>query len=117
MPTRPWDIVALVKAWPGPLTRVDAVEADGQRVLGAHDNRPGRQPMPGLSSRERQALALLALEQTNKEIAFALGISASTVGVLLHRAAKKLRTATRRELTARAKELESNESSSLDGET
>jgi DNA-binding CsgD family transcriptional regulator len=59
-----------------------------------------------LSCRERQAMALLALEQTNKEIAFALGISASTVGVLLHRAAQKLQTTTRGELIAQAKALD-----------
>jgi DNA-binding CsgD family transcriptional regulator len=59
-----------------------------------------------LSSRERQAMALLALEQTNKQIAFELGISASTVGVLLHRAAQKLGTRARSELIAQAKTLE-----------
>jgi len=88
-------------------TLVDALEADGRRLVVAHDNRPRRHPVCGLSSRERQALALLALEQTNKQIAFALGISASTVGVLLHRAAQKLGTATRPELIIQAKALES----------
>ena len=113
MRTRVWDIVALVEAWAGHWTRVDAAEVDGRQLVAADDNRTRRQPRPGLSYRERQALALLALEQTKKQIAFALGISASTVGVLLHRAAKKLNTTTRSELTARAKELESKEPNSL----
>ena len=77
------------------------LEADGRRFVVAHDNRPRRHPVCGLSSRERQALALLSLEQTNKQIA------ASTVGVLLHRAAQKLGTATRPELIIQAKALES----------
>jgi DNA-binding CsgD family transcriptional regulator len=105
MRTRVWDIVALVQAWDAHGSLVDPLQADRRRLVVDHDNRPGRQPMPTLSSRERQALSLLALEQTNKQIAFALGITASTVGVLLHRAAKKLNTTTRGELTARAKAL------------
>ena len=113
MRTRVWNNVTFVEAWAGHSTPVNALEADGQRVVVVHDNRLGHQPTRGLSCRERQALALLALEQTNKEIAFALGISASTVGVLLHRAAKKLNTMTRGELTARAKELELKEPNSV----
>ena len=38
---------------------------------------------------------------TNKVIAYEMGISASTVGVLLHRAARKLDCQTRGELLAR----------------
>ena len=117
MRTRLWELLALVEAWAAHWTLVDVLESDGRRFVVAHENQTGCQPMPGLSPRERQALALLALEQTNKQIAFALGIAASTVGVLLHRAAKKLNTTTRGELTACAKELESKEPSSSHRET
>jgi len=87
-------------------TLVDAPEANERRFVLAHDGRPRPYPLVRLSSRELETLALLALNQTNKEIAFALGLSASTVGVLLYRAAQKLGTRTRAELTAQAKALD-----------
>jgi DNA-binding CsgD family transcriptional regulator len=43
-----------------------------------------------LTSRERHAVRLAMARATNKEIAWALGVSASTVGVFLWRAASKL---------------------------
>jgi DNA-binding CsgD family transcriptional regulator len=53
-----------------------------------------------LTPRERQAAALVARGHSNKLIAFELRIAHSTVGVLLHRAAKKLGTTTRAQLAA-----------------
>ena len=44
----------------------------------------------GLSSRERQVVAYAAIGQSTKETAYALGISDTTVRVLLARAMKKL---------------------------
>lgn len=60
-------------------------------------------PFSVLSAREREAVLALRTCATNKEIAIRLGASCSTVGVLLHRAALKLRAATRRELIAIAR--------------
>lgn len=87
-------------------TLFEVLEPDGRRFVALHDARLRRRIGSALSWRERQAMELLALEQTNKQIAFELGVSASTAGVLLHRAAQKLGTRTRTELLARAKALE-----------
>jgi DNA-binding NarL/FixJ family response regulator len=57
-------------------------------------------PLAGLSSRERAVVLALGPDLLNKEIGAALGISASTVGVLLYRAAKKLGTRSRQQLLA-----------------
>jgi len=52
-----------------------------------------------LTPREREVVALAATGESNKAIGYRLGISASTVGVLLWRAAGKLGVS-RRELRA-----------------
>jgi DNA-binding CsgD family transcriptional regulator len=65
-----------------------------------------RVPRPdALSPRERQALSFAVLGDSNKLIAYELGISASTVGVLLYRAAQKLRCRSRAELLQKFQEL------------
>jgi DNA-binding CsgD family transcriptional regulator len=66
-------------------------------VLVSRDDRAPRLA-PALSPRERDAVRLAATGRTNKEIAFELGIAASTVGVHLHRAAAKLGARSRAEL-------------------
>jgi len=48
-----------------------------------------------LSERERQAVSLAALGQSNKLIAYELGVSLSTVSAYLARAAAKLGVSTR----------------------
>jgi DNA-binding CsgD family transcriptional regulator len=58
-----------------------------------------------LSPREREAVSRAMLGESNKVIAYELGVSASTVGVLLHRAARKLGSRTRAELLARFREF------------
>jgi DNA-binding CsgD family transcriptional regulator len=79
-------------------TLVGVYERDGKSFLVARYN-DVRVPRPAsLSPRERQALAVGLLSESNKAIAYKLGISASTVGVLLHRAAQKLGCRTRVEL-------------------
>jgi DNA-binding CsgD family transcriptional regulator len=68
-----------------------------------------RAPSPGagvetLTERERQIVEQAMLGRTNKEIAYTLGISDSTVRVLMARAARRLGAQSRRELLARAAE-------------
>jgi DNA-binding CsgD family transcriptional regulator len=89
----------------GRWTLVDTYLRDGEQYVVARCNNPGVPPLKPLSARERQALALAAHGNSNKVIAFEMGISASTVGVLLHRAAQKLRCRTRADLLAHFQQL------------
>jgi DNA-binding CsgD family transcriptional regulator len=74
-------------------------------IVAPPDDTPSLGPS-ALSLREREALRLALLPDiTNKVIAFEMGISASTVGVLLCRAKRKLGGASRSELLARFREL------------
>jgi DNA-binding CsgD family transcriptional regulator len=84
---------------------VDTYERNGKRYVVARRN-DVRLPRPdALSPRERQALGFALLGDSNKLIAYELAISASTVGVLLHRAAQKLGCHSRLELLERFREL------------
>lgn len=95
---------AAVASWKGLVstrwTLVDQFESDGKRWVLAHRNEPRLGGLDALTERERQALGFAALGHTNKLVAYELGVSASTVAVLLHRAARKLGVATREELLA-----------------
>ena len=77
---------------------VEHFESDGKRYVLACRNDVTLGSLASLATRERQALAYAALGHSNKMIAYEMGISASTVGVLLHRAAKKLDAPTRVDL-------------------
>jgi DNA-binding CsgD family transcriptional regulator len=74
--------------------------ADGKRYLVARRNQAPREGVPGLTPREREATAHAALGQTNKIIGWEMGVSPETVGVFLHRAARKLGVENRAELIA-----------------
>jgi len=81
---------------------LDQFDSDGRRFVVALENAtPTRPPRRDLSDREHQVMTQAHLGHTNKVIAYELGLSASTVRVLLHRAAKKLGASTRREAVAR----------------
>jgi DNA-binding CsgD family transcriptional regulator len=54
--------------------------------------------LDALTERERQVVLQATLGFTNKEIAYALGVSASTVRVLMARAAGRIGVRTRAEL-------------------
>jgi DNA-binding CsgD family transcriptional regulator len=86
-----------------PLTRarwtlVDSFEQGGGRYVVARENQSSLEGLEALTDRERQTVVYLAIGQSTKETAYALGISDATVRVLLARAAAKLGVRTRRQL-------------------
>jgi DNA-binding CsgD family transcriptional regulator len=82
---------------------VDHFEEGGKRWLLARRNDVAEVGRADLSPRELQAVAFAALGHGNKLIAYEMGISADTVRVLLHRAARKLGATTRTDLITRAR--------------
>jgi DNA-binding CsgD family transcriptional regulator len=81
-------------------TLVDSFERDGARYVVARENQPELRGLAALSTRERQVVAYLALGQSTKETAYALGISDVTVRVLVGRASTKLGVSSRDSLIA-----------------
>ncbi len=79
-------------------TLIDEFENDGKRYVVARANALSAVGLELLSPRERQVVASAAMGHTNKEIAYELGLSHSTVRVLLRRACQKLGLRTRDEL-------------------
>lgn len=79
-------------------TLVDNFEENGRRYLVARENQAQAEGLGMLTDRERQIALHAALGLSNKQIAYALGISDTTVRVLMARAAKRLGMRTRREL-------------------
>lgn len=81
---------------------LDDFDSDGRRFVVAVENSPPtRPPRRDLSEREHEVLTQAHMGHTNKVIAYELGLSDSTVRVLLHRAARKLGASTRNEAIAR----------------
>ncbi|MFO0584968.1 MAG: helix-turn-helix transcriptional regulator [Anaeromyxobacter sp.] len=76
---------------------VDHVEADGRRVILARRNPTGVRDPRALTARERDVLAHVAQGHGNKHVAYALGLSATTVATHLRRALSKLGLRTRRD--------------------
>lgn len=87
-------------------TLVAVYERDGEQFLIARRKEISEFARNVLASRELQAICLLGRGLTNKEVAFEMGVSASTIGVLLWRAAIKLGTRGRRELIRAGIEIE-----------
>ncbi len=97
------DPEAATKLW-RPLTKerytlIDRFEADGRRYVVAFDDRPAA-TLDVLTHREREVLAAIAEGKSSKQVAFSLGLSDSTVRVLLARATKRLGLRTREDLVA-----------------
>ncbi|MDP9148506.1 MAG: helix-turn-helix transcriptional regulator [Myxococcota bacterium] len=67
----------------------------GKSSVVARENQARVHGLVALTDRERQVVTCLALGQSTKETAYALGISDATVRVLLGRAAAKLGTRSR----------------------
>ncbi len=79
-------------------TLIDEFESDGKRLVVAIENGPPtRPPRKDLSLREHQVMTQAHLGHDNKVIAYELGLTHSTVRVLLHRAATKLGASSRQE--------------------
>jgi DNA-binding CsgD family transcriptional regulator len=93
-----------LEAWKGLVdarwSLVDQFENDGKRFIVARENEPISPPLAALSKRERQIAGYLAIGHTSKLIAYELGISDSTVRVLIHRAMRRLNVKTQRDLAA-----------------
>jgi DNA-binding CsgD family transcriptional regulator len=79
---------------------VDHFDHDGKRYVLAERNDTESAPLAMLTGRERQVVALAAMGHANKMIGYELGISVSTAGVLLSRAARKLGVRSRAALIA-----------------
>jgi DNA-binding CsgD family transcriptional regulator len=94
------DVPGAIEAWKALVSArwslLDHFDRDGRHFVVAAYNEPEVSAEKKLTEREAQVLSYAALGQHNKLIAYNLGLSASTVRVLLHRAAAKLGV-TRRE--------------------
>jgi DNA-binding NarL/FixJ family response regulator len=101
------DPIGALAAWESLVARrwtlVDHFDHDGRRYLLAVENVPSGSGFELLSPRERVVVEHAARGLDNKVIAYELGVSHSTVKVLISRAAKKLGARTRRELLDRIK--------------
>jgi DNA-binding CsgD family transcriptional regulator len=86
---------------------VEYVDTDGKRLTLAVDNRPAPPSLELLSEREREVVLWAAAGHDNKVIAYELGLSASTVRVLVSRAAAKVGARSRAELLERVARLRS----------
>ena len=81
-------------------TLVDSFEEGGRRYIVARENQAEARNFNDLTDRERQIVVHASLGMTNKQIAYALGISDATVRVLMARAAKRFGVRSRKELLA-----------------
>ncbi len=93
-PLRRRDPEAAVRIWEalvaGRWSLLDHFDSDGRRFIVAHRNDAEVADARGLTHRERQVVAQVALGQSNKMIAYELGLSTSTVANHLASARAKL---------------------------
>jgi len=82
----------------GRWSMVDWFDTDGRRFVLALPNSPHVADPRGLTERESQVVAYAVLGQTNKMIAYRLGLSKSRVSMLLRAAMRKLNVQTREQL-------------------
>ncbi len=83
----------------GRWTVIDRFDSDGRRFVIAVENTPTA-TRPTIPPREAHVLDLLGLGRSNKEIAFELGVSVSTVGTYVQRLARRLGCERRVDLVA-----------------
>jgi DNA-binding CsgD family transcriptional regulator len=115
-PLRRRDPDRTVAEWKGLIkarwSLIDHFESDGRRYLVARCNEPRVAALETLSARERQVVSYVSVGHSNKLIAYELGISHSTVRVLVARSMAKLGVRSRVELSCMvARELESRRAS------
>ena len=79
----------------GQWSLVDWFDSDGRRFILVVPNLPGLGDPRGLTERELQAATFAALGESNKLIAYRLGISKQRVSLLVKTATKKLGAKTR----------------------
>jgi len=82
----------------GRWSMVDWFDSDGRRFVLAIPNSPHVTDPRGLNERESQVVAYAMLGDTNKMIAYRLGLSTSRVSLLLRSAMRKLGVQTRAQL-------------------
>jgi DNA-binding CsgD family transcriptional regulator len=85
---------------------VDWFDSDGRRFVLAIPNEPHLTDPRGLTERESQVVAYAALGNTNKMIAYHLGLSTSRVSMLLRSAMRKLAIRTRAQLVEQMRDFE-----------
>lgn len=104
---------AALAQWPvrigGRWSLVDAFDSDGRRYVVAVAD----ETVSALTEREREVLSRAATGHSNKVIAYELGLSSSTVRVLLSRAATKLGVRRREEAVALYRASHSNSTTKL----
>ncbi len=84
------EVVAPKRLCAGRWSMVAQVVCSGRRYVVARREPERQERGPRLTERELQAVELAARGLTNKLVAFEMNISAATVAVFLHRAARKL---------------------------
>jgi len=90
----------------GRWSMVDWFDTDGRRFVLALPNSPSVTDPRGLSERESQVVTYAVLGQTNKMIAYRLGLSTSRVSMLLRDAMQKLGVQTRTQLVLKMRNFE-----------
>jgi DNA-binding CsgD family transcriptional regulator len=90
----------------GRWSMVDWFDTDGRRFVLALPNSPHIADPRGLTERESQVVAYAVLGQTNKMIAYRLGLSTSRVSMLLRAAMRKLNVQTRGQLVLKMRDFQ-----------
>jgi DNA-binding CsgD family transcriptional regulator len=90
----------------GRWSMVDWFDTDGRRFVLALANSPHVTDPRGLTERESQVVAYAVLGQTNKMIAYRLGLSNSRVSMVLRSAMRKLNVQTRGQLVLKMRDFQ-----------
>ena len=90
----------------GRWSTVDWFDTDGRRFVLAIPNSPDVTDPRGLTEREGQVVSYAAFGQTNKMIAYRLGLSKSRISLLLRSAMRKMGAKTRAHLVQRVREFD-----------
>jgi DNA-binding CsgD family transcriptional regulator len=100
--TDPEEAVGLWQALvDGRWSLLDQIDTDGRRWVLARRNAPMGAALRSLTARERQVLAYVAIGQSNKLIAYTLGLTSAAIGNLIARASRKLGSSSRVDLIER----------------